>query len=448
MSTHISQFYSCSKVSLAFELFYISELGKYSLYNYGKPVSLQGVVLDSVLKESVVWHYFRLAVKFGWLEVDGVIADSALLNSIEITEANPLALGVYDMKNFKFTTDYVEYDLSDANRRALDKEYAMSTPKNVQVYVTKRENGVWSWCEDGEEPNHKSLHNTAFNHNLADYAWSSFIAFVAVERLYTGVPNKLLVTLSKGVLINAFAFSQVLLLKDETQALAWMYFATDSTLTKEDTLQMGYTAWYSKGRELGFLKRFYSVKEKLTRMKELDLIVGDLVFVYDRAKSQSKNNVKSIERCRLAKILSLKGGRIELEFITTTQTYMNGKLSFDDKTMAVKALYGGNLPYEHLNTMKEEFDLRDIGVEYYMSSELMFILPLDQADDSCEQYVACNSKVDRLVLNQNDLVYWILEDYSYTYNKDRFLSRYFSNKEPLRERYMRGDVLEDYHFAK
>lgn len=448
MSTHISQIYSCSKINLAFELYYVSELGKYSLLNYGSPVSLEGVVLDSVLSKSIIWQYFRFAVKSGWLVVDNAIMDYDLRRTIEVTEVNPLASGIYDIKNFKFTTEQVVYDSEDASFRVKDKEYALNTPKDVQVVISKRDNGIWSWTAGGIDSSHNAIHNLAFNHNLADYAWSSFMAFVTVERLYTGVPTKLLVTINKDILINAFAFSQVLLLKDETQALGWMYFATDATLNKEDTLQMGYTAWYSKGRELGYLRHHYTAKEKLDRMAELDIQVGDLVFVYDRAKSQSKNNVKSIESCRVAKIISLDSRRISFEFITTTQTYTNGRLSFEDRTMAVKALYAGKFPYEQLITMQESFDLLEVGVEYYLYDELMFILPLEQAEDMKEQWVSRDGRVDKLILSQNDLIYWILEDYKYEYNRERFLSRYFSNKEPLRDRYMRGDVLEDYHFAK
>ena len=116
--------------------------------------------------------------------------------------------------------------------------------------------------------------------------------------------------------------------------------------------------------------------------------------------------------------------------------------------MAVKALYAGKFPYEQLITRQESFDLLEVGVEYYLYDELMFILPLEQAEDMKEQWVSRDGRVDKLILSQNDLIYWILEDYKYEYNKERFLERYFKNKEPLRDRYMRGDVLEDYHFAK
>lgn len=444
MNVHISQFYSCSEVKLACELYYICELGKYSKVNYDKAVSLDGVILNSCLKKSVLWQYFRMACDEGWLVDSGVSADELM-----ITAQSPLKMDKQTVCNYLYTLSPVSYDSEEAMKRRNSFDYDMRTPVKSQISFEFMSDHAWKWSTNGFEGKNFTVNNNSLNHNRADQAWLSLIAFVAVTRLFTGHPDLLGLIFSNNTVLNNTAISYVMILADETQALTgWCHYALDETVMENTQLQLGYTAWYAKGRDLGMLNRWYSGKEKFEYMKQLDLKVGDLVMFYERDKAQKMNYIKSIASCHLAKIVTLTDETLGLELINTVKPYFMGKEDFDDHTIAVKKMYFNNLPYTNLSTTKREFALADIGVEYYLYSERCFIVPLDNSDDLRITRVSDGKRKDTLLLNQNNLVYWILKDYDYQFNEDRFLARYFKDTEPLYTRYMRGEELEDMYYYK
>ena len=374
---HISQFYSCSEVRLACELYYICELGKYSKYNHGKSVSLDGVILNSCLKKSKLWDYFRMAVDEGWLSNTGVSKDDLM-----ITAQAPLNYDKLDIVNYLYTLDVVEFDSEDAIKRRNSYDYDTRTPVLAQISFEFMTNHAWKWSINGADGQNFNVNNRSLNHNRADQSWLSLIAFVAVERLFTGHPDLLGLVFSSNTVLNTLAISYIMILADETQALTgWCHYSLDETISDNTKLQLGYTAWYSKGKDLGLLNRWYSGKEKFAYMNQLDLKAGDLVMYYEREKAQKANYIKSIASCHLAKIVSLTDDYIALELINTVKPYFMGKEDFDDHTIAVKKMYANNPPYLKLSTTKKEFSLADIGVQYFMYSERSFILPLEESDD-------------------------------------------------------------------
>ena len=75
-------------------------------------------------------------------------------------------------------------------------------------------------------------------------------------------------------------------------------------------------------------------------------------------------------------------------------------------------------------------------------------MPLNHANDTIPTQVTDGTRDELLLLDQNNLIYWILEDYHYEYNKERFLERYFNGVEPLRDRYLRGESIEAAYYPK
>lgn len=442
MSIHIGQVYSCSQVSLACELYYICELGKYSKLLHNKSISLDGVILDTCLKASPIWDYFRMAVDEGWLVNTGVSQDELV-----ITVQHPLDFDTTTIVNFLYTTDAVERDEEDIKKRRASYDYDQRTPIKKQVSFEFMTDDAWKWSVNGYEGKNFIVNNNALNHNRADQSWLSLIAMVAIHRLFTGSPNKFGIELSSNAVLNVMAISYILLLDDETQALTgWCTYLLNDTIPTMTQLQLGYDAWYAKGRDLGLLNKWYSGKEKYEYMKKLDLQTGDLVMFYEREKAQKTNYVKSIAGCHLAKITYLTDDSIGLELINTVKPYYQGKEEFDDNTTIVKNMYCGKPPYLHLSTSKVSYSLADIGVEYYLYTEKYFITPLEDSDDYKITRVSRNGQADTLLLDQNNLIYWILKDYDYEFNEQRFLDRHFKNEEPCYTRYMRGDELENYWY--
>ena len=176
---HISQFYPCSHVTLAAELYYICELGKYSKLTRNVPVSLDGVVLSSVLKNSPIWHYFRIAVEQEWVGRVGNLGDD-----FPITPSSPLRLSKTTVENFLLCLFEPEIDREDYMRRRNDWDYDIRTPERMMVSLEERTDAYWLWSIGGEGNRHSIENNKVFNRNRADQAWLSFIAMVAVERFY------------------------------------------------------------------------------------------------------------------------------------------------------------------------------------------------------------------------------------------------------------------------
>ena len=442
MNVHISQFYSCSKVDLACELYYICELGKYSKLKHDKPVSLDGVILDSILEKSVIWDYFRMAVDEGWLVNTGVSSIKLAINA-----QTPLNLDKQTIVNYFYTTDVVEFNSDDVRKRSLDADYAMRTPVKAQVSFESMTSSSWVWSSCGEDKKFFTVNNNSFNHNHSDQSWLSLIAMVAVNRLFTGEPTILGLKFDNSTVLNNMALSYIMTLEDKTQALTgWCIYNLDSSINGTTALMLGYNAWYSMGRDRGLLDRWYSGKEKFEYLNSLDIRVGDLVMYYEREKAQKMNLVKSIASCHLAKITSLSENTISLELINTVKPYFMGKEDFDNHTIAVKRMYADNLPYENIHTSSVTISLADIGVEYYMYTERFFIVPLEDADDSKIVRVSDGVRKDTLLLDQNNLIYWILKDYNYSFNEERFLAKHFKHNEPVYTRYMRGEELEYYWY--
>lgn len=444
MSVHVSQFYSCSKVRLACELCYICELGKYSFIGHGEAVDLQGVVLSFNLKRSALWDYFKLAVANGWLVNTGVSA-----TELDIPSITSLRIDRKNFRNMFFTVGGVEFDKDDAIRRAQDNDFAIRTPEKMQVSFERREPSLWLWSSKGENGRGFSVNNKSLNHNCANLAWVSLIAMVAVHRLFEHEPDMLAVSFNSNMILQSMALSHVMVLDDMTQCFkGWLVYQFDETVSARQKLQLSYFAWYSIGEELGMCNRWYNGTEKVTYMRKLDMLPGDIVLYYERDMEQKLNYRKSISGCYVAKIVSVGARRIELELITTTRPKFAGKEAFDDHSMSVKSLYVDHKPYETLSASRKGVEMSDIGVEYMLYSEYCFIVPLAQASDLVPTRVTDGSREETLLLDQNNLIYWILEDYEYEYNRDRFLSRYFRNSEPLRDRYLRGEVLESRYYPK
>ena len=443
---HISQFYSCSSVKLACEMYYICEIGKYLKYNYNECVSLDGVLLHNDLRKSKLWDYFRMAVDEGWVVNHGLEPEVVAIN-IQF----PLDYDMNEISNHMMVLDKVEFDNEDHRMRQTDINYAYRIPQKFQVSFQSKDNGTWFWTISGEEGSKFIENNMAMNHGRADQSWLSLIAMVAVERLLgdKGV-ERLLLLFDKQTVLNPLAVSYVMLLTEYTNCLTgWCYFKFSDTMDNITVNQLGYTAWYAKGKDLGLLSRFYTATEKRAYMKTLDIIEGDIVMCYERDHQQRRNYVKSIAGCHVAKVLKISETAITFELIHTTKTYFHGKEDFEDKTIAVKKMFGGSYPYSNLRTERKNIDYIDLGIGYLLYNERYFIVDLNECDDARVTRVTDGSRKDTLLLNQNNLIYWILEDYNYSYNRDRFLKKYFENSEPLRDKYLRGETLdEDWYYSE
>ena len=421
---HISQFYSCSEVSLAVELQYIVELGKY-LWSNDCCLSVDGVDFNAILRRSKYWDYFRVAIDLGWI-IDCSEED------YEITATNPVDYSV-SFKNTFLVEDEVKYDAKDSKLRGEDLEYAYRTPVKRQVVFADKTQQFWSWKID----TNYIVNNITMNSSGSETTWVSMVAYVAVHRLLFGYPQNFLVELSFSVTKVPMLLSNYLLLMEESDVCkGWCFYTFTENVSEETVNYLGYVAWYAKGVEQGELRHWYSPKEKQKHFKELDLRVGDVVYLYERRRGQKLDYVKEIAGFHVAIIDEISPKGIRFIVVNNKKTKEQGKVDYNNFSMATKQMYDYRNPFESANIFIRSIDWTDIGIEYYMYDEYFFITKCNN-DDMRENYVG-SEKWSRLLLKLPaiELTYWILKDFGISFNEERFVDMYMT-AEPLYDMYHR-----------
>lgn len=447
---HIDQIYACTKVEHAAELYYICELGKYLHYYYNESLSLDGVEFDEVLRKSVIWDYYRLALDNKWVE-NSPIYDVTM----HITLQDPLDADTSKVINVLYTEDDVAFDQKDFEHRQDDALFDFCTPLRKQISFESKEDEQWVWSIQGKDGEYFRINNDALNKDLARQLWLSLIAYVAVHKLFhDNKPNVLWLKMTNQTTYNITALSYITILTEHTACFLnedgsdyWVKVDAHEVSLKELN-QFGYVAWYMLGLDKGYLNHWFSKEDKLNRMKELDIKEGDFVMLYEREKAQKLNYVKEIAGCTLANIRKIEDGKFYFDLIHTMKPRMSAEIEFSCNDANVREMYNGVFPYEKLNVSKKVLDIIDCGVEYCMQSELFFIVPLSECyDEVVVPLVDSDENVRYVSMPQNDLIYWVAKDYNYdelnpNFSFDRFVKKNFTDKGiiPLYKRYYSGDI--------
>ncbi len=439
MATHISQIYSCSTVELPCELYYMVELGKYLKYYHDEELSLKGVIFTEGLEKTKIWQYFKIAIANGWIVETGLSSDLT-----DITYNNELTITSKDIINLLLTTEKQSFDAVEHEKRR-DADYALRTPKKTFVSFAKQSELGLFWKLGGEE-NQYVIENGKIINEIPEQGVLSLLAFVAIKRLKADGDFKLLLEFGFQSLVLPTTLAYYMLLTEYTNALqGWVNLYISEEVSPEALLQLDYSAWYMKGKDMGELSREYSIVEKKAHAKKLGIEVGDIALMYKRKPLQRYNYLKEIESCRVCQIKAIDGRNMKVEYINNVKTMAQAKFDFDGHPDSVKKMYC-DLPYLKLNTTTTDIDMGNLGVGYYLFTEEYLLLPLSEAGDHKVQHVDMDNEEVKLILEQNDLIYWILSDYNYQYDAERFLRKNFKEL-PLYDKYHKGEYIEPENFA-
>lgn len=437
-TVHISQFYPCTKIGISVELAYVVELGKY-LNEKGYALSVDGILFEEDLRESKFWDYFRMGVSEGW------IVDVGEMENLIIDVQFPINYDV-ELRNVLITEDEVLFDNKDHNHRKEDVDYAYRTPLASQVVFKDKSNSIWYWDLNGQGGQSYIVNNKTLNSDGSDTCWISFIAYVAVERLFLDESVRLVIDINSEIADTPNILSSLLLLQEETNVCkGWCFYHMDENIPLSKINHLGYNAWFYKGVEKGFLQRWYSPKEKYAYMNKLDMHIGDVVSLYERNMGQKINTMKSIEGFRFAIVRDVNESSITLEVVNTKKTKYQGVLDYKNYSMATKQMYDFQNPFLHINTSRLNLHWNEIGVEYMMFGEKYFITPLYEDDFKVQNVKNDKGDTACLQLPAIDVTYWILKDFDVDFNEERFLERYYNGKTPLYTQFMEtGSVDEKY----
>ena len=426
-SVHISQFYPCSKIVLGSELLYACELSKY-LSSNEMCLDLDGIVLDSALKKSRYWNYFAEFVSSGL-----------------ITNVN--AYSVYSDFNEKSVCNVFFY-LEDAN--ICSELVSMETypVKQFKISMKSMVDGIWHWSMTDASGNFCMLNHSAFNNEYKGQNIVSLLALMAVKRRLDINKPSFIIGIDQSFVRNGqHSLSDIILLSNETDALKGWAHIDLSDLPVEEQLRLGYEAWWLKGFDKGLLRSDYTIADKIQRMEALNIKEGEVVGVYERDMLQANNRVKRIKNFNFAIIRKITKTEVVLQIIYTRRTRYGGRLAFENMTMMHKQMYCADMPDQNLSSKIETLSLYELGIEYVMSNELCFILPLEDSD-TMELDVTNGQRKDKLSLSEVQAIYWLLGEFDVEFNRERFRTRYLGGKESLFEKYMSGKDINEAYIVK
>lgn len=398
---HISQFYAISKVTTGSELYYICEIGRY-LKNRGMIVSLEGVFIESLVKNSQYWDYFRYAV------------DNDYVCDVNIKDENFTIRGEYDFNISRiFTTD-----LSEDGKRP--------------VFTSYGEGDTWLWTLGGTCEYDRIHHTKIINGTNRSQALTSLVASVAVNRLLTGTPKTLILDLSSEVVDIEDAVCDLMLLDCKTDALnGWVTLNIEGDLTK-----LSYDAWVYEAMDKGFMREFVPTTKKIKYFKENGFGVGDVVLLYHRSSGTSR---RAISNCKIAVIKNVDRNRILLEVINTKETRLAVTKRYEALDDDVKMLYLGD-SYLRFEKTTLPLDWLDFGVDVMLYQEDYFITDLNR-DDSVGVWLDNDSEEAYIEMDAVEAIYSILKDREVDFNEERYISKYYEDgKIPVYTRFMRGEL--------
>lgn len=430
MSVHISNFMPIKQVNNISVLYYICELGKYSLKRYNTPLSVSGVSFNDLLKRTKVWQYFRSCCTQGYI-VD--LGDLDQDNTFKISIMHQLELdSTKDVLNILLT----ETEEQEDKTRESDVNDYYANPIKRKLVLNESQGTGLLWRSEHPNPVLSIEINKTFFGPLFHQALTTLLAYMHVGKIVgqANWPYFELEINQNMIYNNAACLAYIIELTEQVDIQGmtpWFKLSFASNISQDDINHLKYTSWHKIGIEMNLLKKEYLPEEKVEYLKALDLEVGDVVFFYT-LKPFTRTSERIIKNCQLAIIRGIYDTKLCLEVIHTVKLKSQAKLEFDNCTTAVKALYN-KLPYEDIVTRNQTFDLYDIGIQYMSFNENHFIMPVKECEDTGIFEVNNGFITAKLTLDQRDYAYWLLEDYNVAYNREKYLEQVLEGYDPVRD---------------
>lgn len=424
----LSEVYSVQEIKLASELLYVCELAKYFFINHNTQLSIDGIVLNDILKKSRYWSMYRVAVTNGWL------TNVVNPESVEVTELNPVSFR--NISNILVTEEPVVFDAEDFNKRQNDVQYDHLTPQPVQIAFESLTNDAVTWSNEGDRDECSSIHASSLFAKDASQRLTSLVAYVAVERFFSVIPFRFVFKCGYSVAYNQLAMADIINLVERTNALD-RWFDLKYTCNLETEKRLGYEAWWHRGHEMGYLAREYTNAEKQEYVKKMDLKAGDVICYFRRKASHKNNYVKEIESSNFAIVKGIDKHGIVIAKVLTMKTPYLRKKEFDALKMSEKAMFQGRYKTDSFNWDIVRIDWADLGVEYAMYSELDLITPIQMESMTTMPVKSFKERKEVMVeLDAANFIYWILTEYKIQFDKKRFDARYLKGSKPIYERWL------------
>ena len=380
------------KITKPIELFVIAEMGKYLYEFYGMQLDITNLNIDTILTDSVYWEYLGFAVKNEWVVSDTITPCDNTNNVQDILFVNVL--------------DEIQ---------PFHRYYG--TNSVVETRISKFGMYLWNWQLDANIENRYILH-TNVKLSLVSICVKQYISsyFFGVPICFNYIVDSNLITNPKNI---------AYILELSKGMFSDFLFIDFKNLTLDQIAMTEYASWLQEKEDFNYTKSFYTTEEKKAELKRLDINIGDIVSIFS-FNTKSKKPTDYF----IGKVLSYDKYGITLDCIytlvpKTALDYQYSKLSKEEIE------FNSNINKDVLNSTIQSFDWLDIAVGYTYTSERSLILPLSASNDIS----ILETPKGKLYIEQNDLIYWLLVEYNYDFDSNKFKKQYFGRKTPLYEHY-------------
>lgn len=387
----VSKLNNGNRIISGSELLLAYELDKYTKKLLGKPLSLEGITIDSELLGS---DHFSFVV------------------------TNGLDIGYTPTRE----------ELADYSRN--ERNYFYDTVENIAFVKDTDEEVVYTF-------DHNVSKNLILHQRNRSAGYISLVAYLIVRAYGEGKQPPKLVIAHENYNQGELEYSDLFILK------------LHGNMFLEELVEVNYTsAWGHQpeweaflifNRQRGIMNREYSTTEKYEHLVS-NYKVGDVVLLYSRKKGAKGMTINKLTACYPAVIRSISQQSVQLFYYPTIQTRLTRYQELEKVERENEENYRDSIyqdeDFERFIEGKETFDLTSIGIsDCSFIEENFFIKPVDF--DGTHQYLQTVDGVKEFWMSTLDTIYAVFEDRGVEYNKEAFLNEHFTpfNRIPLYDKH-------------
>lgn len=389
---HLSQIYTISEVGTVSELFYINELAKY-LEKRNEQLSLEGVIIGDDFIDTDFFKRLRSNTNVVGLErFEEVAPYDDAVSRIDVSEW-------FDFMVFKEKTP---------------AQWTFSIADNVM-----RIRGIYT-----------------------DVICMSIVAYIAINRLFEGVPNRLHLDFKNDYICSTKTLS--------SWKILGLYCIMESTMALKTWVKLSIAEYEGVEKHITYeaykydtklrknIEDFIPAKEKYNYFVK-NFKKGDIVFLYGKEEDRGSvtDDIRSIESCHIARIDDFDKNKLVLTVYYVSNSLLDEEKILADLPSQVRSLYDNTS--DNVRYVVKNYNWLDIGVDYLTYMEFKFITDLNSSDTVDMWFRKDNGEEVQLHLSSPDGVYAILKERNIYFDEKRFKQLYFSKTPSTYEREILGE---------
>lgn len=349
-------------------------------------------------------------------------------------------------RHFSFvSTNGLEFDFVPKKEDLADyssdvRKYFLGTVEGVVFKEETPEKVVFEYYHDVDA-------NRVFRDDHSSMAYISLVAYLIVRSYQQGVPVPKLFIDHGNYNQQELEYADLFILK--MYGNRFLEDLVEIEYSENWGYQPEWEAYVMERRQRGHMNNpDYTMRDKFTHLRR-NFAVGDVVLYYQRSKPAKGKTINRLTACYPAVIRYFDKTTVVLEYFPIVQTRLTRRMELEEissnfEEMGKESIYTED-DYERFISTTNTYTLTEIGVGdcTYVEREF-FIEPIDF--DGTYQYLEIPDGVQCVWLSTLDTIYAVFEDRGVDYDKERFLQKYFKNREPVYEQYKRE--VEEHKAAK